>query len=254
MASQLDARTIIVTGGGSGIGAATAAHLASQGAQVAIVDVTEAAGNVVEEIRSSGGRAEFFRADVGSSTEVGAMVDAVVAAFGRIDGAFNNAGIEQRNLALHELSPEQWERAIRIDLSGVFHCLKYEVNAMLKTGGGAIVNTASSLGKVAIPNAAEYVAAKHGVVGLTLAAAADYGQCGIRVNALLPGVIDTPMIMRASQDPVFAEHFDTVRARHLLGRFGAPIEIAEAVTWLLSDHASFVTGATLAVDGGFLAN
>jgi NAD(P)-dependent dehydrogenase (short-subunit alcohol dehydrogenase family) len=163
-------------------------------------------------------------------------------------------GSEQCNLVLHELSTEQWERAIRIDLSGVFNCLKFEARAMLETGGGAIVNTASSLGKVAIPHACEYVAAKHGVIGLTLAAAADYGRRGIRINAVLPGVTNTPMIMRVSQDPVFATQFEATRARHLMGRFAEPIEIAEAVTWLLSDHATFVTGETLAVDGGFLAN
>ncbi|MEU9547256.1 SDR family NAD(P)-dependent oxidoreductase [Streptomyces mirabilis] len=249
----MKSRTIIVTGGGSGIGAATARHLASLGASVAIVDVADAS-SVVDEISSSGGVAEFFRADVSSSVQVEEMVDAVAARFGRVDGAFNNAGIEQCNLPLHELTSAQWDRAIRIDLTGVFNCLKYEAIAMLKTGGGAIVNTASGLSKVAIPNAAEYVAAKHGVVGLTLAAAADYGRRGIRVNAVLPGVVNTPMITRVSRDPEFVEHFDAIRDRHLLGRFAEPVEIAEAVSWLLSDQAAFVTGATLAVDGGFLAN
>ncbi|WP_208024394.1 SDR family NAD(P)-dependent oxidoreductase [Amycolatopsis pithecellobii] len=249
----MESRTIIVTGGGSGIGAATAAHLASLGAHVALVDVTDAGAKVAHEIRSSGGSAEFFHADVGSDAAVEAMVRAVVERFGRVDGAFNNAGIEQCNLPLHEISAEQWERAIRIDLSGVFNCLKYEALAMLETGG-AIVNTASGFGKVAAANASEYVAAKHGVIGLTLAAAADYGRRGIRVNAILPGVTNTPMIARVSQDPRFAEQFDAVRARHLMGRFAEPIEIAEAVAWLLSEHSSFVTGAALAVDGGFLAN
>jgi NAD(P)-dependent dehydrogenase (short-subunit alcohol dehydrogenase family) len=251
---SLQSRTIIVTGGGSGIGAATAAHVASLGAHVAVVDVSETADMVAKEIRSQGGIAEAFRADVGSPDDVAAMVDAVISTFGTLDGAFNNAGIEQCNVPLHQLTSDQWDRAIRVDLTGVFNCLKYEIKAMLGTGGGAIVNTASGMSRIAMANAADYVAAKHGVVGLTIAAAADYGTQGIRVNAVLPGVINTPMIQRVTQDPDFAEGFDAVRARHLLGRFGEPSEIAEAVAWLLSDSSAFVTGASLPVDGGFLAN
>ena len=154
---------------------------------------------------------------------------------------------------MHQLTLQQWERALRIDLTSVFLCIKHQVIAMLRSGGGAIVNTASSLGQVAIANASEYVSAKHGVVGLTRAAAAEYGRQGIRVNAVLPGIVMTPMISRLVSDPQFKAFFEKVRERHPIGRFGEPREIGEAVTWLLSDAASFVNGADLAVDGGYLA-
>ncbi|MGP3534207.1 SDR family NAD(P)-dependent oxidoreductase [Microbacterium sp. RD1] len=252
---MLDDKTVLITGGASGIGAATAAHIASLGARVAVVDLDDEAGQgVVDAIRSSGGTASYFRADVGSEDEVEAMVAAVIDTFGSLDGAFNNAGIEQANVLLHELTAAQWDRAIRVDLTGVFTCIKFEVRAMLERGGGSIVNTSSALGRVAVPLASEYIAAKHGVIGLTLAAAAEYGTRGIRVNAVLPGAIETPMVARAVQDPAFAEHFTAIRARHLLGRLGAPSEIGEAVAWLLSPHASFVTGTAMSVDGGYLAN
>ena len=173
--------------------------------------------------------------------------------FGRLDGAFNNAGLEQCAKPLHELTTEQWERAIKVDLTSVFWCLKYEVLAMLKTGGGSIVNTASSLGQVAIANASEYIAAKHGVVGLTRAAAAEYGAQGIRVNAVLPGIVRTPMIARLTEDARFSAFFERLKERHPIGRFGDPSEIGEAVKWLLSAASSFMNGAAMAVDGGYLA-
>ena len=251
---DLNEKTIIVTGAAGGIGAATAIHLACLGANVALVDVSASTKAVVDDIVADGGSAELFIADVADPDQVEEMVTAVVGRFGRLDGAFNNAGVEQSGVPLHELTAEQWDRAVRIDLTGVFTCLKYEVRAMLETGGGAIVNTASGLGKVAIPNAAEYVAAKHGVVGLTRAAAADYGRLGIRVNAVLPGIIRTPMIARLVDDPQFSAHFASLRERHLMNRFGEPGEVASAVAWLLSAEAAFVHGEALAVDGGFLAN
>ena len=176
-----------------------------------------------------------------------------VSHFGRLDGAFNNAGIARKNKPLDELTLEEWDRAIRIDLTAVFLCIKYQVKAMLGTGGGAIVNTASSLGQVAIPCASEYVAAKHGVVGLTRAAGADYGARGIRVNAVLPGIIKTPLIERLMGEPSFAALKDRLIARHPMGRFGEPSEVGEAVAWLLSDAASFMNGAAVACDGGYLS-
>lgn len=250
---DLTGRSVIVTGAASGIGAATSARLAAAGAYVAVVDVAPAGEEVADRIRSDGGSADFYPADVTSDEQVESMVAAVVERTGRLDGAFNNAGVEQRNLALHELSRQQWEYAISVDLTGIFVCLKHEIRAMLGHGGGSIVNTASSLGKVAIPNASEYIAAKHGVIGLTLAAAVDYGLRGIRVNAVLPGITNTQMVARIAEDPRFKTYFGKLRERHAMGRFGETREIADAVTWLLSDSSSFVTGAAVPVDGGFLA-
>ncbi len=254
MTGVLQGKTFIVTGAGGGIGSAASIVLATAGANVVVSDIIEAAGcATVDAARSRGGTAVFARADLGSEQDVRALVDAAVATYGRLDGAFNNAGLEQCARPLHELTTEQWERAIKIDLTSVFWCLKYQVIAMLKTGGGAIVNTASSLGQVAIQNASEYITAKHGVVGLTRAAAAEYGARGIRVNAVLPGIIRTPMIARLTEDPQFSAFFDKLKDRHPIGRFGEPAEIGEAVKWLLSDAASFVNGAAMTVDGGYLA-
>jgi NAD(P)-dependent dehydrogenase (short-subunit alcohol dehydrogenase family) len=251
---SLEGRTIIVTGAGGGIGREACVVLAKAGANVVATDVAADRGReTAATIAATGLTATFFPADLSSESDIRALVAHAVATFGRLDGAYNNAGVEQCALPLHELTLEQWERAIRIDLTSVFLCIKHQVMAMLKSGGGAIVNTASSLGQVAIPNASEYVSAKHGVVGLTRAAAAEYGRQGIRVNAVLPGIVLTPMISRLVADPQFSAFFEKVRERHPIGRFGQPSEIGEAVCWLLSDSASFVNGTALAVDGGYLA-
>ncbi|WP_283136817.1 SDR family NAD(P)-dependent oxidoreductase [Rhizohabitans arisaemae] len=250
---ELNDRVIIVTGAGSGIGAATARLLAARGAKVVVSDIADTGAQTTESIRAAGGEAEFVQGDIGVEAGAQALVAATLDRYGRLDGAFNNAGVEQCAVPLHKLTGEQWDRAVRVDLSGVFYCLKHQITAMLESGGGSIVNTASALGRVAIPNAAEYVAAKHGVVGLTKAAAADYGRQGIRVNAVLPGIVETTMVARISQDPTFAAYFDTLRRRHVMGRFGKPGEIGESVAWLLSDASSFVTGAAISVDGGYLA-
>ncbi|WP_283136816.1 SDR family NAD(P)-dependent oxidoreductase [Rhizohabitans arisaemae] len=246
-------RVVIVTGAASGMGAATAGLLASRGAKVVLADISDSGAEVAEGIRRDGGDAEFVRTDVGRESDAEALVAATLDRYGKLDGAFNNAGIEMCSLPLHKLTGEQWERAIRVDLTGVFNCLKYEIIAMLESGGGSIVNTASAAGQVAIPNAAEYTAAKHGVVGLTKAAAADYGKQGIRVNAILPGTIETPMVARAMEDPTFQIYAEGLLQRHALHRFGKPGEIGESVAWLLSDGSSFVTGAAIPVDGGWLA-
>jgi NAD(P)-dependent dehydrogenase (short-subunit alcohol dehydrogenase family) len=250
---MLENRTIIVTGAAGGIGRATSLILGAAGANVVASDIDANGADTMEAIRSAGGTACFIRADVGSEPEVAALVRETVERYGRLDGAFNNAGVEQANVPLHELSIDQWDRAIRIDLTGIFLCLKHEITAMLENGGGAIVNTASALGEVAIPNAAEYVTAKHGVTGLTRAAAIEYGVKGIRVNAVLPGIIRTPMIDRAIEHPDFAAGFGKLLEHHPIGRFGKPPEVGEAVKWLLSDAASFVTGAMIPVDGGYRA-
>lgn len=254
MAKELLGKVVIVTGAGSGIGRASAKRIAAAGAKLVAVDVTPDSGlSLIDEIRSKGYEATFVKADMGVETEVAQMVEEALKSYGRLDGAFNNAGIVQCGKRLHELTTEEWNRAIRIDLTGVFWCIKYEVLAMERTGGGSIVNTASSLGQVAIANASEYVAAKHGVMGLTRAAAADFGATGIRVNAILPGIIETPVIESLSENPDFRDFLVKLRDRHPIGRFGRPEEIGEAATWLLSDAASFVNGAAMPVDGGYLA-
>jgi NAD(P)-dependent dehydrogenase (short-subunit alcohol dehydrogenase family) len=251
---SLQGKTIIVTGAAGGIGREACIVLASAGANVVVTDIAADRGReTAAAITGMDLSATFFPADLSTESDIRALVAHAVTTFGRLDGAYNNAGVEQSALPLHELTLEQWERAIRIDLTSVFLCIKHQVMAMLKTGGGAIVNTASSLGHVAIPNASEYVSAKHGVVGLTRAAAAEYGRQGIRVNAVSPGIVLTPMISRLVADPQFSAFFEKVRERHPIGRFGQPSEIGEAVTWLLSDAASFVNGTALAVDGGYLA-
>lgn len=254
MTDMLKDRSVLITGAGGGIGAATALVLAGHGARLVLTDVNVEAGEAATAaVIASGGEAHFVRADLGSETAIAGLIDETVKLLGRIDGAFNNAGVEQRNKPLGDLTLEEWDLAIRIDLTAVFLCIKYQVHAMLATGGGAIVNTASSLGQVAIPGASEYVAAKHGVIGLTKAAGADYGQQGIRVNAVLPGITRTPMIARLSEEPALAELFSRLRMRHSMGRFGEPSEVGESVAWLLSPLASFMNGAALAIDGGYLS-
>ena len=250
----LDGKSIVVTGAGGGIGAASALVLAAAGARLVLSDVNRDAGEAAAEaVRADGGDAAFVAADLASEDRIAALVADAVGRYGRIDGAFNNAGVEQRNKPLDELSLEEWDLAIRIDLTAVFLCIKHQVRAMLKSGGGAIVNTASSLGQVGLAGASEYCAAKHGVVGVTRAAGADYGHRGVRVNAILPGITRTPMISRLSEDPQLKEAFDLARMRHSMHRFGEPSEIGDAVVWLLSDQASFVNGAAIAVDGGYLS-
>lgn len=255
MARELDGKSIIVTGGGGGIGRAACLVLAAAGARLVVSDIADDNGEgTVGAVRSEGGEAVYLRADLASEDGVRRLVDQAVARYGRLDGAFNNAGLEQRNKPLVELTLAEWENAIRIDLTAVFLCIKYQVPAMLSTAGrGSIVNTASSLGQVAIANAGEYVTAKHGVIGLTRAAGAEYSAKGVRVNAILPGITRTPMIARLSEEPSFAGMFDRLRARHPIGRFGEPSEIGEAAKWLLSDVSSFVNGAAIPVDGGFLS-
>lgn len=246
-------KVIMITGAGGGIGRECCLVLAAAGARLIVTDISESGEATAAAVRATGGEAKFVRADLGSESEIAALIAGAVATYGRLDGAFNNAGVEQKNKALADLSLAEWERAIRIDLTAVFLCMKYQIPAMLRNGGGAIVNTASSLGRVSIANASDYVAAKHGVIGLTRAASTDYAAKGVRVNAVLPGITSTPLILRLCDDPAFSVFLEKARERHPIGRFGEPREIGETVKWLLSDAASFVTGADIAVDGGYLS-
>lgn len=242
----------IVTGAGSGIGAAVAKDLARRGHRITLADVSVDGGKLVtSEIVSSGGVAQFIECDVSNETSVVALVDAAISAYGRLDKACNAAGICQRGKMVHELAVDEWDRCHAINLRGMFLCNKYEIRAMLATGSGAIVNIASTVAMVGVQNGAEYCASKAGVMGLVRGAAIDYATKGIRINAVLPGGTLTPMLTSAVETDKSLEA--ALKAVHPMQRFCDPQEIAGAVRWLLSDEASFVTGTSLAVDGGHTA-
>src|SRR6266481_2754023 len=246
MASSLKGKVALVTGGGSGIGRATAMAFAREGAKVAVADyVPEGGERTAKEITAAGGEAIFIHTDVSVGRQVEAMVNKIVQTWGRLDCAHNNAGIEGRMANTAECTEENFDRTIAINLKGVWLCMKYEIPQMLKQGGGAIVNTASVAGLIGIEGSAAYNASKHGVIGLTRAAALDYAKAGIRVNAVCPGVIRTPMVERI----VGTEAEAGLIAMEPIGRMGKPEEVAEAVVWLCSDAASFVTGNAMPVDG-----
>ncbi len=253
MPGPLDGRVALVTGGGSGIGRASSLAYARDGAKVVIVDVNVEGGEeTVQSIKEAGGEAILVHADVSKAVEVQQMVDRTVEAYGRLDCAFNNAGVSGRSRGtMVNHSEDEWDRVIGINLKGVWLCMKAQIPQMLKQGGGAIVNNASVAGLVGIRRTSAYVAAKHGVVGLTKAAALEYAESGIRVNAVCPGYINTPLVRSVFDQLEGME--EEVIARHPLGRLGEPHEIAEAVVWLSSDAASFVTGHTMTVDGGYVA-
>jgi NAD(P)-dependent dehydrogenase (short-subunit alcohol dehydrogenase family) len=253
MPAGLEGKIALVTGGGSGIGRASAMAFARDGARVVVADVnTEGGEETVQAIKEAGGEAILVHADVSKGSAVAAMVRRTVEVFGRLDCAFNNAGVSggSRNLTA-EYPEEDWDRVISINLKGVWLCMKSEIPQMLKQGGGAIVNTASVAGLVGIRGTSAYIASKHGVAGLTKAAALEYAESGIRINAVCPGYIRTPLLQPIlDRYPGFEEQ---VIARHPVGRLGTPEEVAEAVVWLCSDAASFVTGHAMPVDGGYMA-
>ncbi len=252
MAGRVAGKVALITGGGSGIGRATAQIFAREGAKVVVADIVVAGGEeTVQLIKAAGGEAVFVKADVARTTDVEAMVKKAVDTYGRLDCAFNNAGIEGVIRPTAEYGEEQWDRVLAVNLKGVWLCMKYEILQMLKQGGGAIVNTASVAGLVGLPGFSAYVAAKHGVNGLTRTAALEYAKSGIRVNAVCPGAIRTAMFERGVRDNPGLE--GQIVAMEPVGRMAAPEEVGEAVVWLCSDAASFVTGLPMAVDGGWVA-
>lgn len=249
--NDYDGKVVLITGAATGIGRATATAFAELGAKIVIGDVSQGAEETVALINGSGGAATFVRTDVSDPMSVKALVDAASAAYGKIDVAFNNAGILPPTAPFAEMSVEDFDRVIAVDLRGVFLCMKYEIASMLKSGGGSIINTASVAGVVADPGMAPYAAAKHGVIGLTKAAALDYAKQGIRVNAIAPGLIATPMTERWLADPAIREQ---LMANSPIGRPAQPEEIAGTVLFLGSSAASFINGAVFVIDGGQTAH
>jgi NAD(P)-dependent dehydrogenase (short-subunit alcohol dehydrogenase family) len=242
-------KVAFVTGAANGIGRAAALAFAREGASVIVADVSEQGNQTTTRlIQEAGGRALAVQCDVTRTEEIKAALDKGVQAFGRLDFAFNNAGVEQPVQPAADLTEEDWDRIIDIDLRGVFLCMKHEIPLMLKQGGGAIVNTSSGAGVKGIAGQAAYCAAKYGIVGLTKAAALDYAKSNIRINAVCPGIIETPMMGRFSGGT--PEGRAKVIAQEPIGRMGKPEEIAAAVVWLCSDPAAFVVGHAMVIDGG----
>ena len=249
MARLLAGKTAIVTGAGSGIGRAIAYRLAGEDANVVVSDVNEAGGNAtLAELLKRNRRAIFLRADTSNPKDSETAVRAAVEEFGSLHIAVNNAGIAGTTAPVGEYPIGSWDKVIAVNLSGVFYGMRYQIPMMLAAGGGSIVNVSSVLGQVGFRNAAAYVAAKHGILGLTKSAALEYGAKQIRVNAVGPGFIMTPLLKNMSPDAL-----KTVEGMHAAGRLGTSDEVAQLVLWLSSDQASFVTGAYYPVDGGYLA-
>lgn len=244
-------QVVLITGGSTGIGRASALAFAQHGAKVVVGDVNDAGAETVEMIKSAGGEGLFVRTNVADSAQVQALIKTTVDSYGGLNYAFNNAGILPPTLSLADQEDDVFDRVMSVDVRGVFLCLKYEIRQMLSHGGGAIVNTASVAGVVADPGMAPYVAAKHAVIGLSKAAALDYAKSGIRVNALAPGLVETPMTKRWLDDPTMRE---VVLSGPALGRPATPEEIAGTVLYLCSPMATFASGQTFIIDGGQTAH
>ena len=253
MNRELEGQVALVTGGGNGIGQATALAFAREGARVVVSDVDGRGGeDTVVQIRAAGGDAQFASADVSRESDVISLVDGVLRTYGRLDVAFNNAGISGAQGAVAELTEAQWNQVLAVNLTGVFLCMKHQLAQMEKQAAGTIINNASILGTVGFAGAAAYTASKHGVLGLTKVAAIEYATKGIRVNAVCPGFIVTPMLERAgllSNEQVR----ESIEGMHALKRMGTAAEVAEAVVFLASPRSSFITGHPLLVDGGFVS-
>lgn len=248
---QFAGKVALVTGASSGIGRATALLYAQEGANVVVSDIKERSGKeVVEEIKSKEGTAIFVTADVSIPEDCENLVKQAVAEYGRLDIAFNNAGIGGEANPVGEMSIEAWNKVVAVNLSSVFYCMKFEIQQMLLNGGGAIVNNSSILGQVGFGNSAAYVAAKHGVVGLTKNGGLEYAAKGIRVNAVGPAFIKTPLLSEAG---INEEAMEMLAGLHPIGRLGLSEEVAELVIWLSSGKASFVTGSYYPIDGAYLA-
>ena len=246
---DLENKVAIVTGASSGIGKAVAEIYAKAGAKVVASDVNEEKGNeVVSEIKKNGGEAMFIKCDSSSSASNKELVEATIKRYGRLDIACNNAGIGGKQALTGDYSIEDWDKVIGINLSGVFYGMRYQIPEMLKAGGGIIVNMSSILGKTSTKMMSAYVASKHGVIGLTKAAALEYADQNIRINSVGPAYIKTPLLEKTLEK----EQIDGLKDLHPIGRLGESSEVAELVLWLTSSKASFVTGSYYAVDGGYL--
>ncbi|POG56329.1 SDR family oxidoreductase [Haloferax marisrubri] len=248
--TQFDTEVAVVTGAGSGIGRATAEAFAAEGARVVVSDVNVEGGEeTVARIEEAGGTATFVETDVTDGDAVAAMVETAVSEYGRLDFACNNAGVGGAQKPAADLSFDEWQQVIDVNLNGVWRSMRHEIPAMLDGDGGVVVNMASILGKVGFANASAYVAAKHGVLGLTKTAAIEYAEQGVRVNAVCPGFVDTPLLGEGGLDDPEARK--GIESLHPMNRLGDVDEIASAVVWLCSDGASFTTGEALTVDGGY---